>query len=53
VGFQAAVSTIGSVGFASLTGLALGADLAFFPFCVLALAVLTAGGIGTIRPGRR
>jgi MFS family permease len=53
VGFQAAASTIGSVAFASLTGLVLGSDLTLFPFCVLALALLTAAGIGTIRPGHR
>ena len=52
VGFQAGASTVGSVSFAGLTGLLLGADLTLFPWCVLVLAVLTVGGIGAIRPGR-
>jgi MFS family permease len=52
VGFQAAASTVGSVTFAGLTGLLLGAELTLFPWCVLALALLTVGGIAVIRPGR-
>ena len=52
VGFQAAASTVGAVSFSSLTGLLLGADLTYFPFGVLALALLTAAGVWTIRPGR-
>jgi MFS family permease len=53
VGFQAGASTVGAVSFSTLTGLVLGADLTFFPFCVLVLAVLTIGGVWTVRPGRR
>ena len=53
VGFQAAASTVGSVAFASLAGLAMGANLTSFAYCVLALALLTSGGIWALRPGRR
>jgi MFS family permease len=53
VGFQAAASTVGAVSFSSLTGLILGANLTFFPSCILALALLAGAGVWTIRPGRR
>jgi MFS family permease len=53
VGFQAAASTIGSVSFAGAAGLVVGADVSGFAGCVLALAVLTGGGVWALRPGRR
>ena len=51
VGFQAAASTLGSVTFAAVVGLIMGAELMGFTYCVLALALLTCGGIWALRPG--
>jgi len=53
VGFQAAASAVGSVAFASLAGLIMGADLNGFAYCVLALALLTSGGTWALKPGQR
>jgi MFS family permease len=53
VGYQAAASTVGSVVFASLGGLIMGVDLTGFAWCVLALALLTGGGIWALKPGSR
>jgi predicted MFS family arabinose efflux permease len=53
VGNQAAASTVGSVVFASLGGLIMGVDLTGFAWCVLALALLTGGGIWALKPGSR
>lgn len=53
VGWQAAASTVGSVAFASLAGLVMGADLTGFAYCVLALALLTSGGIWALKPAGR
>ncbi len=52
VGYQAAASTLGSVIFASVVGLIMGANLPGFAYCVLVLALLTGGGIWALRPGR-
>jgi MFS family permease len=52
VGFQAAASTLGSVTFAGVAGLVVGAEVAGFADYVLALALLTSGGIWALRPGR-
>ena len=52
VGYQAAASTLGSVIFASVVGLIMGANLTGFAYCVLVLALLTGGGIWALRPGR-
>jgi MFS family permease len=51
VGFQAAASTLGSVTFVGIAGLVMGADVRGFAVCVLALTVLTIGGIWVLRPG--
>lgn len=51
VGFQAAASTLGAVSCSGLVGLVMGADLSGFASCVLALAVLTTGGLWVLRPG--
>jgi MFS family permease len=53
VGFQGAASTLGSVTFAGLGGLVVGAEVAGFAHYVLALALLTSGGIWALRPGER
>jgi len=52
VGYQAAASTLGSVIFASVVGLIMGANLTGFAYCVLVLALLTGGGTWALRPGR-
>ncbi len=52
VGYQAAASTLGSVIFASVVGLIMGANLSGFAYCVLVLALLTGGGTWALRPGR-
>lgn len=52
VGFQAAADTLGSIAFASLAGLVMGADLTGFVYCVLALALLTSGGFWALKPGK-
>jgi MFS family permease len=52
VGYQAAASTLGSVIFASVVGLIMGANLTGFAYCVLVLALLTGGGTWGLRPGR-
>jgi predicted MFS family arabinose efflux permease len=52
VGFQAAASTLGSVTFASVVGILMGAEVSSFAYCVLALAVLTSAGIWALRPGQ-
>jgi hypothetical protein len=52
VGFQGAADTLGSITFASLAGFIMGGDLVRFAYLVLALALLTGGGIWTLRPGR-
>jgi MFS family permease len=53
VGFQAAASTLGAVTFASLVGLMMGANLNGFAYCVLALALLTGGGVWALKPGKQ
>jgi predicted MFS family arabinose efflux permease len=53
VGYQAAASTLGSVVFASVGGLVMGVHLTGFAWCVLALALLTGGGIWALKPGSR
>jgi MFS family permease len=52
VGYQAAASTLGSVIFASVVGLIMGANLSGFAYSVLVLALLTGGGTWALRPGR-
>jgi fucose permease len=52
VGFQAAADTLGSITFASVAGVIMGAELAGFAYCVLALALLTSGGVWALRPGK-
>jgi MFS family permease len=52
VGYQAAASTLGSVIFASVAGLIMGANLTGFAYCVLVLALLTVCGTWALRPGR-
>jgi MFS family permease len=53
VGFQAAATTLGAVTFSSLVGLIMGAALTGFASCVVALALLTAGGIWALKPGQQ
>jgi MFS family permease len=52
VGYQAAASTVGSVGFGAAAGFVLAGDVGRFGAGVVVLAVLTGGGLWAMRPGR-
>ena len=51
IGFQAAAATLGSVIFASLVGLFMGANPATFSSCALVLALASSAGIWALQPG--
>jgi MFS family permease len=52
VGYQAAASTVGSVGFGAAAGFVLAGDVGRFGAGVVVLAVLTGGGLWAMRPGQ-